>query len=249
MEKSISVTHLPLSLSIFFPCYNDAGTIPSMVIKSDAAAKKITDDYEIIVIDDGSTDGSREILKSLQSTYAKLKLVFHDKNRGYGGALRSGFENSVKEWIFYTDGDAQYDVNELEKLIPLAGDDIDWVNGYKIKRHDPLHRIIIGTTYQYLIKFAFGIKVKDVDCDFRLVRKKIFEKVTLEHDSGVICVEMMKKFQDSGFKFAETGVHHYFRVYGKSQIFNFKRLAKVLINLVQLWFELVVFQRGKRNGS
>lgn len=220
-----------------------------MIVKSDAVAKKITDDYEIIVIDDGSTDGSRELLTSLQSVYPRLRLVFHEKNRGYGGALRSGFEHSAKEWIFYTDGDAQYDVNELEKLVPLMTDDVDWVNGYKIKRHDPLHRVIIGTTYQYLIKLAFGIKIKDVDCDFRLIRKKVFDKVTLVHNSGVICVEMMKKFQDAGFRFAETGVHHYFRVYGKSQIFNFRRLAKVLISLVQLWFELVIFRKGARTRA
>lgn len=235
-------TSLP-SLSIFFPCFNDAGTIASMVIKSDAVAKNITHDYEIIVVDDGSTDGSRELLKSLEATYPKLRLVFHEKNRGYGGALRSGFENSTKEWIFYTDGDAQYDVHELEKLVPYAGENVDWVNGFKIKRHDPLHRILIGTTYQYLIKFLFGIKVKDVDCDFRLIRKRIFEKVTLKHNSGVICVEMMKKFQNAGFQFAEVGVHHYFRTYGKSQIFNFKRLIKVLVALAQLWAELIILRK------
>jgi glycosyltransferase involved in cell wall biosynthesis len=244
MEKSTHVTQSSRSLSIFFPCYNDAGTIATMVVKSDTVAKKLTDDYEIIVIDDGSSDGSRELLTSLQSSYPQLKLVFHEKNRGYGGALRSGFENSTKELIFYTDGDAQYDVDELEKLFPLMSEGVDWVNGFKIKRHDPLHRIIIGTTYQYLIKIAFGIKIKDVDCDFRLIRKNVFDKVTLVHDSGVICVEMMKKFQDAGFHFAETGVHHFFRVYGKSQIFNFKRLARVLVNLVQLWFELVIFRKG-----
>lgn len=236
------------SLSIFFPCYNDAGTIATVVIKSDAVARSLTDDYEIIVIDDGSTDGSRELLTEMRGRYPKLRLVFHERNRGYGGALRSGFETATKELVFYTDGDAQYDVDELAKLVPLMSNGVDWVNGYKIKRHDPFHRILIGTTYQYLMKFAFGIRVKDVDCDFRLIRRRVFEKVCLEQSSGVICVEMIRKFQDAGLRFAEVGVNHYFRAYGKSQIFNFRRLAKVMVNLIGLWFELIILQRGKRHA-
>ena len=103
-------------------------------------------------------------------------------------------------------------------------DDVDWVNGWKISRSDPLHRIIIGRIYHHIVKLLFGLKVRDVDCDFRLMRRRIFDVVHLEKNSGVICLEMMKKFQDAGFRVAEMPVHHYHRAHGKSQFFNFPRI-------------------------
>lgn len=227
------------SISAFCPCYNDGGTIASMVVMFDITLRKVTDDYEIIVVDDGSTDHSREILQSLTAYYPRLRLIFHEKNCGYGGALRTGFAAATKELIFYTDGDFQYDPAELPVLLAKMKEGVDIVNGYKIKRHDPLHRIIIGRIYHYLMKFLFGIKIRDVDCDFRLMRRAIFDKVQLRHNSGVICVEMVKKIQDAGFVFAEAPVHHYFRAYGKSQFFNFRRLFHVGVNLLSLWWELV----------
>ena len=105
-------------------------------------------------------------------------------------------------------------------------DDVDWVNGWKISRSDPLHRIIIGRVYHHIVKLLFGLKVRDVDCDFRLMRRRIFDVVRLEKDSGVICLEMMKKFQDAGFRVAEHPVHHYHRAHGKSQFFNFPRIVQ-----------------------
>ena len=111
----------------------------------------------------------------------------------------------------------------------LTGDDVDFINGWKIERNDPLHRIIIGRIYQYIIKFTFGLKLRDVDCDFRLMRREIFNKVILTANSGVICVELMKKVQDNGFRLAETPVHHFNRAYGKSQFFNFRRLVQVAL--------------------
>ncbi len=105
-------------------------------------------------------------------------------------------------------------------------DDVDWVNGWKISRSDPLHRIIIGRLYHHIVKMLFGLKVRDVDCDFRLMRRRIFDVVHLEKNSGVICLEMMKKFQDAGFRVAEHPVHHYHRAYGKSQFFNFPRIFR-----------------------
>lgn len=228
-----------LSISVFFPCYNDGGTIASMVMGAMIVLDDITKDYEVIVIDDGSTDASREILQRLEHDYDKVKVVYHSGNRGYGGALRSGFSAASKDLIFYTDGDAQYDVRELKKLVSALKENIDVVQGYKTKRLDPFHRVIIGKLYQNMMKFIFGLKIRDVDCDFRLIRRKVFDKVTLEKESGVICLEMVKKIQDAGFRFTEVPVNHFFRAYGKSQFFNFKRVFRVGKDVLKLWYELV----------
>ncbi len=229
------------SISVFFPAYNDAGTITSMVITSLLTLRELTDDYEVIVIDDGSQDHTPQVLDELARVYPdEVRIIHHAQNRGYGGALRSGFYSASKEWVFYTDGDAQYDPQELKNLVRLVGDDVDFINGWKIERNDPLHRIIIGRIYQHIIKIAFGLKLRDVDCDFRLMRQIVFEEVKLSSDSGVICVELMKKVQDAGFRLAETPVHHYHRAYGKSQFFNFARLAHVARDLSKLWWQLVI---------
>src|SRR3989344_4399262 len=222
------------SISAFFPCYNDAGTIASMVTLAEVTLKKITDDFEIIVVDDGSVDSSREILKELQHSNRYLKLIFHKQNKGYGGALISGFNKASKDFVFYTDGDFQYDVSELMKLFERISGKIDIVQGYKTKRHDPWYRVIIGGLYNFGVKFAFNIKIRDVDCDFRLIRRSVFDSVRLVHKSGVITVEMIKKIQDAGFNFVEVPVSHFFRSYGTSQFFNFQRIARVAIELVDL---------------
>lgn len=232
-----------LSISAFFPCYNDAGSIGLLVRDVRDTLKKITDDFEIIVVDDGSQDESRKLLKTLEREIKHLKLVFHTKNKGYGGALKSGFNAASKKWVFYTDGDGQYDAKEIEKLIDKING-VDVVQGFKIKRSDPFYRTIIGRSYHYFSKILFGLKVRDVDCDFRLIRKSAIDSVKLKNNSGVICVEMVKKLQDKGYKFAEIGVHHYPRLYGHSQFFNYKRIIKTLIELGILWFNLVLLKRA-----
>jgi len=227
-------------LSIFFPCYNDAGTIASMVTLADEVARQTVESYEILVVDDGSTDRSREILRALAPKYSRLRLIFHEENVGYGGALRSGFSAAKGHWVFYTDGDFQYDVDELRLLWEKVNPDVEVVQGYKIMRHDPWYRILIGLVYQHFIQLIFGLKIKDVDCDFRLIRRSALDRFELREDTGCICVELVKKLQETGARFAEVGVRHMFRAYGHSQFFNFRRILRTLHKLWRLWIKLVI---------
>ncbi len=229
------------SISAFFPAYNDGGTIGSLVVTTLATLADLTDDYEVIVVENGSTDCTIEVLQELAKQYDhRFRFFAHREALGYGGALRVGFAKCSKELIFYTDGDAQYDPREIRRLLDALRDDVDIVNGWKIERHDPLHRIVIGRLYHHFVKLMFGFKLRDVDCDFRLIRRAVFDTIDLESPDGTICLELVKKLQDAGFSFAEVPVHHYHRTYGKSQFFNFRRLSRVIPHLVGLWWKLVV---------
>lgn len=237
------------SISAFFPCYNDGGTIASMVIEMTRVLRELTDDYEVVVVENGSTDYTNDILDELETLYAadgRLRIMRYEQPLGYGGALRVGFASASKELIFYTDGDAQYDVRELRVLAPRMVDGVDLVMGNKITRHDPLHRIIIGRLYHHLVRLLFSLRIHDTDCDFRLMRRSIFDRVTLTQDSGVICLELMRRVQDAGFSTVEVPVHHYHRAYGVSQFFNFRRLWAVGVGILVLWWRLVIQGEGKR---
>lgn len=223
------------SISAFFPCYNDAGSIGNVVEKAIKTLKKITPNYEVIVVDDGSSDGSQEILVKLKKKHKNLRLIFHASNRGYGGALRSGFDNAKKELVFYTDGDGQYDINELKNLASLMTEDVDFVNGIKIFRKDAFIRILAGNLYNFVMRWVFWLPVFDVDCDFRLIRRKIIKKIKLRCSSGAICVELVKKSQNAGARFFQVSVRHYERLHGSSQFFKINRI-------IQTWYELLLLR-------
>jgi glycosyltransferase involved in cell wall biosynthesis len=239
----------PVGLSIFFPAYNDSGTIASLAIAARRTARKLTSDFEVLIVNDGSADDTAEIADELARTYPEIRVIHHERNRGYGGALRTGFREASKDLIFYTDGDAQYDPAELEALWPEMQPGVDLVNGYKISRSDPLHRIVIGRVYHYTVKWLFGLTVRDVDCDFRLIRRSVFDQVELTQNSGVICLELMKKVTDAGFVIAEVPVRHYHRTYGRSQFFNFRRLARTALDVGKLWVRLVLLAGRGRGDS
>jgi glycosyltransferase involved in cell wall biosynthesis len=235
-------------ISIFFPAYNDWGTIASLVVLVSAVAAELTDDWEVIVVDDASPDHTGMVLRELERIQPRLRIVTHARNRGYGGALRSGFAAATKEWVFYTDGDAQYDVREL-RLLWESRDGADMVNGYKIVRHDPFHRVVIGRLYHWFVKLCFGLRIRDVDCDFRLVRRAVFDTMELTRDTGLICVELVTKIEKNGFRVAEVPVHHYHRLHGKSQFFKVRRLWQVATGMAVLWWELVVRGRIRRTDA
>lgn len=220
-----------------------------MVLLTVQTAERLQLDYDVTLVDDGSGDQTLDLLKEITTRFPQVKVVYHEQNQGYGGALRAGFKAASKEWIFYTDGDAQYDVRELETLLAKVGPDVDVVQGYKIQRHDPLHRVIIGRIYHWIIRVTFGLKLRDVDCDFRLLRRTIFDQIQLNSTSGVICAEMMTKIQRGGFRIVEVPVHHYQRAHGKSQFFNLPRLARVAWQLSGLWWREVVMYRLRGGTS
>jgi glycosyltransferase involved in cell wall biosynthesis len=231
------------SLSVFFPAYDDAPSLPALVRQTLATLELHVADYEVIVVNDGSHDRTGEVLEELRREHHPwLRVVTHRHNRGYGGALRSGFAAAQKEFIFYTDGDGQYDVGELPRLLELVGPATGLVNGYKLERHDPRHRVWIGNVYNFCARLLFRIRIRDIDCDYRLIRRVLLEKIRLTSTSGTICVELVRKLELSGCQVAEIGVHHYPRLHGKSQFFRIRSLAVTLFQLLRLWVRLVILR-------
>ncbi len=234
------------SVSIFFPCYNDSKSIGELVENAIDTIRKFTNKYEVIVVDDASTDNSKEVLEKLSKKYKHLKIIYHSKNQGYGGALRSGFNAARYGLIFYTDGDGQYDVRELPLLLSLMTKDCDFINGIKMSRHDPTYRIVVGNFYSFVIRWLFWTPIYDIDCDFRLIRKSLLQRLSLNNNSGSICIELVKKAQRAGAKFRQVSVHHLERRYGISQFFRVNRILQTFLELIMLWVKLMLIDKLKR---
>ena len=226
---------------MFFPAYNDAPSIPKLVDKAFEVLRERASDFEVIVVNDGSRDNTAGVLAALEVRYgAAFRVITRAENRGYGAALRSGFEAARKDFVFYTDGDGQYDVGELPKLLDCIAPDVGLVNGFKLERHDPWHRIAIGNVYNRFARLIFRINLRDIDCDFRLIRRSLLDEAKLTSTSGTICVELVRKLELSRFRVVETGVHHYPRLHGRSQFFRFRSLLITLYQLSRLYVRLVV---------
>ena len=228
------------SVSAFIPCYNDAMSIGKMVRDVRESLVASVSDFEIIVVNDGSSDNSLEVLQELQKEITELRIVNHEVNRGYGGALLSGIAASTKQWVFYTDGDAQYDAREISRCIDAVTETSDIIQGFKIGRGDPFHRRLIGRVYHHSVRLLFRLPVRDTDCDFRLMRKSILDKFRLQSTTGVICVEMMHAFNRVNARFIEVGVSHYHRPHGKSQFFRLPAVSRSALQLFQLWTRLML---------
>lgn len=233
-------------VSIFFPCFNDSKTIGKLVENAISTIGDFTNKYQVIVVDDGSEDGSRKILHNIAKKHRRVKLIFHDKNQGYGGALRSGFKAAKYGWVFYTDGDGQYDVKELPILLSIVSKEVDFINGMKLVRRDPTYRIVLGNLYSFLTRWLFWIPIYDIDCDFRLIRKGLLRKIDLKSNSGTICIELVKKAQLAGARFRQVSVKHLERRFGVSQFFRADRILHTFKELLILWMELMVIKKVSR---
>jgi glycosyltransferase involved in cell wall biosynthesis len=231
------------SLSVFFPAYNDAPSLPNLVDTTFAVLAAHVEDYEVVVVNDGSADNTGEVLEELRRRHApRMRVVTHPRNRGYGGALRSGFATATREFVFYTDGDGQYDTSELPLLLARMGPRTGLVNGYKLMRHDPAHRVWIGNVYNFCARLLFRIRIRDIDCDYRLIRRELLDRFQLTSTSGTICVELVRKLETSGYEVEEVGVHHYPREHGRSQFFRLRSLATTFYQLLRLYWRLVVMR-------
>lgn len=221
-------------LSIFFPVYNDQHTISTLISNAYSVGYKYSKKLEVIAINDGSTDESARVLHELQHEFPHLRIITHTKNRGYGGALISGFKAAKKAWVFYTDSDGQYDVSELSKLVMQVTQSVDVVNGYKQLRSDNIFRKALGTFYNKILHCIYSIPIDDVDCDFRLIKRK-FVPTKLFSSSGAICTELVLCMAKKGARFDEVAVNHYPRLHGRSQFITFKNLLTTLKDHIALY--------------
>jgi glycosyltransferase involved in cell wall biosynthesis len=226
------------SVSVFFPCFNDAETIGWVLERAEVTLRKLGLDHELIVVDDGSSDGSPAAIASFSRRLAPVRVVSHEVNIGYGGALISGFAAARCDWVFYTDGDGQFDPAELEALVAHAGPGVDVVQGFKLSRSDSAHRRLAGVAYTAAVRHAMGLWIRDVDCDFRLIRRSVLERVSLTRRSGAICVELVRGLQDAGARFVEVPIHHRPRRAGRSQFFRPIPVARTLVDVTEMWWRL-----------
>lgn len=217
------------SLSIILPCYNEEENVEKVIRAADYICKKVAEDYEILIINDGSKDKTEEIATSLTGEFPNL-VVISQINKGYGGAIKKGFESATKDWLFFTDSDLQFDLNELELFIP-SSTEYDFIFGYRIKRADKFHRILIAKMLKVWNKILLGfpLYIKDIDCAFKLMKRKEFLSVfPLVVDGGLINTEFILKIHNKGYKIKQIGVHHYPRVAGNPTGSNFGVIFKAV---------------------
>lgn len=221
-----------MKISIVLPAYNEEESIAKAV---DACFDYLSGkDGEVIVVNDGSTDKTREILGHLQKNYPnKLRLLHHQTNLGYATALRDGFLSAHGDWIFYTDSDLQFDINEIDLLLPYQGQ-ADIIVGYRKNRQDPIARIFAARVYNLIIRTLFGVKVRDVDAAFKLFHRSIFEKIQIESSHFLIDAEILSKAANLNLKTIEVGVTHFRRLEGKSTV-RFKHVVQTLLGIAWLW--------------
>jgi glycosyltransferase involved in cell wall biosynthesis len=213
--KSKSGAGLVTEISVVLPAYNEEANIEKVVRDCTAYLDGTGLDYELVVTNDGSKDRTGEILDNLAKELPRLRPQQHPQNRGYGAALRTGFDAATKRFVFYMDGDGQFDIRELDLLLPLVTDDDHFVTGYRIERRDPFMRRLNAKLFGgWLVRILLNVHVRDLNCAFKLIPKKILNAITLESTGALINAEMYGRAIHKGFKIKEVGVHHYPRTAG-----------------------------------
>ena len=225
-------------LSVFLPAYNEEGNIKKVVAGTASVLKKIARSWEVIVVDDGSQDKTAEIVRGLSQKDPRIRVISHPVNRGYGGALKTGFSKSKYPWVAFMDSDGQFDFSEIRKFLSYTKK-ADLILGYRVSRADSLLRKIYTFGWLAIARILLGLDVRDYSCGFKLIKKKVFEKVQpLEAEEKVTQIEFLVKAKRQGFTFAEVGVRHYPRKFGQQTGASLKVVARSTIDLFKLWRKL-----------
>lgn len=229
-------------ISVVLPAYNEAENIRSQVESVDSVLADMQfDDYEILVVDDGSVDRTGAICEELRATVPKLRVLVHEVNRGYAQALRTGFTSAEMPLVFYTDADNQFDVKELKNLL-AAIDDYDIVCGFRIYRFDPFSRLVLSWGYNLIVRVLFRIRVRDVDCAFKLFRREVFDRINIESKKFFVDTEILAKASRQGMKMTEIGVRHFPRTAGESTV-RPSHVVHTLVEIATMWTDIYV--RGR----
>ncbi len=229
------------SLSVFFPAYNEEGNLESTVLAARAKLPDVAEKWEIIIIDDGSSDATGKIADSLAKKDNRIRAIHHFPNRGYGASLKSGLYNSKYPWITFTDADGQFDFKEITNFIQRQqSTGADLVIGYYLSRKVPFYRKINSFFWELAVFLLFGLRVRDIDCGFKLISKKAIDEIPhLESERGAfISSELLIKANKKKFKIVELGVHHYPRKAGKGTGANLNVIVKSFVDLFKLWEKL-----------
>jgi glycosyltransferase involved in cell wall biosynthesis len=227
-------------LSVVLPAFNEEANIDEVVRKCVAYLEKRIPEYELLVVNDGSRDRTGEILNRLAGELPRLRPLHHPENRGYGAALRTGFDAATKRFVFYMDGDGQFDIDDLDKLLPLATDDDNIVTGFRIERRDPFVRRLNAKLFGgWLVRIMLNVRVRDLNCAFKLIPKKVLDAITLESTSALINAEMYGRAVRKGFGIKEVGVHHYPRTAGVQTGAHLSVIIKAFYDLFRLRQKIV----------
>lgn len=229
--------HPVSSLSVFFPCYNEVHCIQDLTEKTVKILSDICDDYEIILIDDGSRDGTSALADQLAEKYPMVHTIHHPTNLGYGAALQSGFRAATKDYVFYTDGDGQFDIAELPALLPLIVN-YDIVSGYRLERKEGLLRKLNAFCWTTLVCGLFSLKIRDIDCAFKLYKREIFDSIEMHSTGALIDTEILARAQRKGYTMTQLGVHHYPRSAGQSTGSNPKVILRAFKELFKLYRDI-----------
>lgn len=204
-------------ISIVLPAYNEAESLPAIVERTMVVMPDLVDDFEVIVVDDGSNDGTRDAALELAGVHGEIRVAAHPANRGYGAALRTGFELSRFDLVFYTDADNQFDPADLKHFLPLMNE-YDAIVGFRVYRYDTVLRSMLSWVYNRLVNVLFRLRLRDVDCSFKLFRREVLEKITIECDDFFVDTELVAKARKWNFRLLEKGVRHYPRMAGETTV-------------------------------